>query len=123
MKLAREDIIQACEKHLLKLIVKNIDRSALKQAIRENCDFAPGSAIDFYNGNIVVKNDQVFYRLDFSVQANLSLLLDRKGETLEITSPENLPEEDGAFEQEKGVEDGSQQLASEIAQMISEINQ
>ncbi|MFP4160065.1 MAG: hypothetical protein ACLFQ9_09580, partial [Desulfobacterales bacterium] len=122
MKLAREDIIKACEKHLIKLIVKNIDRSALKQAIREKCDIAPGSDISFYSGNMVTRNGRIAYRLDFSVQANLSVLLDRTGEALEITASEKLPEE-GEPEAEESTEEGGRRIASEIAQMISEINE
>lgn len=122
MKLAREEIIKSCEKHLLKLIVKNIDKSALKQAVREKCDISPGSDISFYNGDIVVKNSNLAYRLDFSVQANLSLLLDRSGEALEITASEKSPEE-GGLEIEEGAEEGGSQIAAEIAQMISEINE
>ncbi|MFW5908355.1 MAG: hypothetical protein ACOCR8_01845 [Desulfosalsimonas sp.] len=123
MKIAREDIIKACEKHLLKLIAKNIDKTALKQAVREKCDLTPGSDISFYNGNIVVSNNNVLYRLDFSLQANLSLLLARNGETLEITASDKLPNQDDEFESKKGSDDASQNLAAEISQMISEINQ
>lgn len=123
MKLAREDIIQACEKHLLKLIVKNIDKSALKQAVREKYDLAPGGEIAFHNGDIVVKNNKIVYRLDFSVRADLSLLLDRSGEPIDITASDNPPDKEGDLEPEKGAEDGSRQIAADIARMISEINE
>ncbi|MCF8110535.1 MAG: hypothetical protein K9J85_03505 [Desulfobacteraceae bacterium] len=121
MKLAREDIIKACEKHLLKLIVKNIDKNALKQAVSQSCGITPGSDIYFYGGDIVAKDNNVAYRLDFSLQANLSLLLDRNGEALEIAASEKLPQE-GELDGDKDSEHASQQIAQEIARMLSEIN-
>ncbi|MFP4160184.1 MAG: hypothetical protein ACLFMN_08725 [Desulfobacterales bacterium] len=123
MKLAREDIIKACEKHLLKLIVKNIDKNELKQAVKERCGITPGSDISFYSGDIMTKDNNIVYRLDFSLQANLSLLLDRKGEALEISASDNLPEQGEQLDSKKGSGDTSQHLAEEIAQMISEINE
>lgn len=122
MKLAREEIIKACEKHLIRLIAKNIDKDALRQAVRESCDIAPSGDISFYGGGIASRNSQVFYRLDFSVRANLSVLVDRHGEAVEITASEKLPEEGDGLEPEKSSEEGGKKIAEEIAQMISEIN-
>lgn len=122
MKLARTEIMKACEKHLLKLIVKNIDKSALRDAICEKYEMKPGNEISFYNGDLVIRNNEVAYRLDFSVQANLSLLLSRSGEHIEITAPEKMPDET-EIEPESGEDESGRQIATEIAQMISEINQ
>ncbi|MBS3809580.1 MAG: hypothetical protein KGY38_05460 [Desulfobacterales bacterium] len=122
MKLARTEIMQACEKHLLKLIVKNIDKSALREAIREKYELSPGDEISFYNGDLVVRNNEIAYRLDFSVQANLSLLLSRNGEHIEISASEKMPDE-AEIEPDSGEDESGRRIAAEIAQMISEINQ
>ena len=123
MKLARKEIIQACEKHLIRLIAKNIDKSVLKAAIREKYDLTPGDDISVHHGDIVIRDNQIVYKLDFSLQASLSVLLDRNGEPLDITASDKAPGEGelapGAAEEDNK----TREMAAEIAQMISEINE
>lgn len=122
MKLASKEIIQACEKHLIRLIVKNIDKPALKEAIREKYDLMPGDDISVHHGDIVIRNNEIVYKLDFSLQASLSVLLDRNGEPLDITASDKAPG-DGELASEAIEDDKSREMAAEIAQMISEINE
>ncbi|MBA2880653.1 hypothetical protein HNR65_000971 [Desulfosalsimonas propionicica] len=123
MKLARKEIIQACEKQMLKMLVKNLDKSAVKSLLREKYDLSPGEDLLFHGGDIAMENNEVVYKLDFSLRVGMTVMLDREGEYVDIrASQKNLsePPEDG---QDSVSGDDSRQLASDIARMLSEINQ
>lgn len=123
MKLARKEIIGACEKQMLKLIVKNIDKSALKSAIRDKYDLAPGDDIFCHGGDISIKDGEIVYRLDFSLRVGISVFLDRSGENVDVRASEENVTEIADGPGDLSTDEESRQLASEIAKMLSEINQ
>jgi hypothetical protein len=123
MKLAKKEIIRACEKQMLKMIVKNIDKTALKSAIREKYDLSPGDDILFHGGDISVKNGEIAYRLDFSLRVGLSVFLDRTGRSVDMGAADENIVSDAEGGQELSTDEQSRQMASEIAKMLSEINQ
>lgn len=125
MRLARKEIIRACEKQMIRAIVKNIDPAALKEAVREQYDLGPADGITFEKGDLAVKNGQIVYRLDFSMRVGLTVTLDRDGRCLGIGAPEKQPPEPEEAEADpRGEEtERNRRVAAEIAQMISEINQ
>ena len=86
---------------------------------------------------MVVHNNQIAYRLDFEVKVTLSVLFDRRGECLEVTAIDRQVEAEvgnedlGAEMREDGLGDlvtdesaneNVSQIASQIAEMMTDIN-
>ena len=137
MKLTREDVIKSGEKRLIDLIIQNIDKAALKAAIQEKYDLAPGDDISFYDGDLVIHGDKIAYKVDFGLSVHLSVIFDRSGNHMAITASEPpkpharsndpilLAPQDEYQRREtdqSAPDDQTSRMAAEIAQMISEIN-
>lgn len=134
MKYTNKDIIRSGEKKLIRFIAKHLDFDAVKESIKESYQIDVNDNLEHKSGNIVTHNGEIAYQLDFDVKVNLSVLLDRNGEHISISSPQLTPHEphqglppssdepSGLSPDEKGKKAENAQKASEIAQMISEIN-
>ncbi len=156
MKISNSDIIKSGERDLIDSITGDLDWEAIDKIFKEKHGLSLSDDVEFKNGDMVIHNGQIAYKLDFDVKVTLSVLSDRKGECLglstsdvspgnseeEVTSniqdteSENLKEQiDEAEEQDideigMSVEEGIgiepkgniEQMASDIAEMISDIN-
>ena len=123
MKLTNPETIQESEKEFIDNINAELDWEAIEKILFEKYSFTLQEEIDYKNGDLVVCNDAIAYKFDFEIKVPLSVIFNREGECLEIsTAPENFSEGDEdtlAPEQDDKVA----QMASNIADMISEINQ
>ncbi|RLC24173.1 MAG: hypothetical protein DRH93_05330, partial [Deltaproteobacteria bacterium] len=82
---------------------------------------------------LIVHNDTIAYKFDFEIKVPLSVIFNREGECLEISTLRDdfdgededilLQEEDAAPQPSHEQDDKVAQMASNIADMISEINQ
>jgi len=81
--------------------------------------------IDYKDGDLVVYKDNIAYKFDFEIKVPLSVIFDRDGECLDISTVRKDVEEEGDEEQSIDPEqqDKVAHMASNIADMISEINQ
>jgi len=134
LKYTNKDIIRSGEKKLIRFIAKHLDLDAIKESIRESYQIDVSDNLEHKSGNIVVHNEEIAYQLDFDLKVDLSVLLDRNGAPISIHSPQ-LPSHEYSFHQassssepheptpeEKAKTAETAQKASEIAQMIAEIN-
>ena len=90
--------------------------------------------VEFRNGDITVFDSQIAYKLDFDVKITLTVVFDRKGNCLKLSAAgdeetKNLDSEEEERQQmeesqsaNKSDGTGVKPIASEIAGMISEIN-
>lgn len=152
MKFTDSEIIKAGERELIDTIIGDLDWSAIEKIFKERHHLQIQDNVEYRQGDIVVHNDRVAYKLDFDVKLTLSILLDRSGNYVSFTtggqtmdgetekhsggSPDQEPPAtfDAAIavdEVEAGVDanpektpaDKITQMASQIADMISEINE
>lgn len=137
MKLINSESIQESEKEFIDMINAALDWKAIGKMLMEKHNFTLQEKIKCENGDLVVFNDTIAYKFDFEIKVPLSVMVNRQGECLEISTAGKEDEEliqDDLFqdadpdmnpapptnpEQEKKVS----QMASNIADMISEINQ
>lgn len=133
MKLTNPQTIQENEKEFIDTINAELDWEAIEKMLLEKHSFTLQEEIDYKKGDLVVHNDTIAYKFDFEIKVPLSIIFNREGECLEIsTIRDDFEEEDEGFmprEEEDGTsmnperKDKVAQMASNIADMISEINQ
>ncbi|MCK5100419.1 MAG: hypothetical protein KAR45_20080, partial [Desulfobacteraceae bacterium] len=104
------------------------DWETIEKLLLEKHNFTLQEEVEYKNGDIVVHNDSIAYKFDFNIKVPLSIVFSREGEFLEFSTsnPEDSDnDEDSLDETEKiDTKDGEKpKLASDIADMISEINQ
>lgn len=136
MKITDSEIIKTSEKELIDAITGDLDWQVIEQLFREKYHLRLQDEVEYKRGDMVVHNDQIAYRLDFEVKVTLSVLFDRKGECLEVTAVDRHAETEG--KEELGMErreddlgeiivdespnENVSQIASQIADMMTEIN-
>lgn len=132
MKLTNSKTIQESEKDFIDTINAELDWGAIEKMLFEKHSLTLQEEIDYKNGDLVVYKDRIAYKFDFEIKVPLSVVFDREGECLEISTVREGFEEDrdDGFKDEMkmpsqsiGPEDKVAQMASNIADMISEINQ
>ena len=152
MKITDSEIIKAGERELIDTIIGDLDWNAIEKVFKERHHLQIQDDVEYRQGDIVVHNDTVAYKLDFDVKLTLSILLDRSGNYVSFTTgsqpvdAETEKDTDGSLDQEPQASfdtaiefeepesemdadpatpptDKMTQMASEIADMISEINE
>lgn len=137
MKFINSERIKENEKKFINTINTALDWEAIGKRVMEKHHFTLREKIACEKGDLVVFNDTIAYKFDFEIKVPLSVMVNRQGECLDILTSGNEDEEQGkedlfedmdtdvnqespvSPEQEKKVS----KMASNIADMISEINQ
>jgi len=125
MKLTNPETIKESEKEFIDSINAELDWEAIEKMLLEKHDFTLQDDIDYKDGDLVVYKDNIAYKFDFEIKVPLSVIFDRDGECLDISTVRKDVEEEGDEEQSIDPEqqDKVAHMASNIADMISEINQ
>jgi hypothetical protein len=135
MKLTSWENIAQSEKEFIDTINAELDWEAIEKLLLEKHKFTLQEEIDYKNGNLIVYNDNIAYKFDFEIRVPLSVIFNREGECLEISTLrddfENQDEESLMIEDEDAIppdkhfrpNDKTGQMVSNIADMISEINE
>ena len=140
MKLTTPETIQENEKEFIDTINAELDWDTIEKLLLEKHQFAIQDEVDYKDGNLIVHNNQIAYKFDFEIKVPLSVIFNRQGECLEISTQrddgggedEQVPrseenDEARVAEPEAAAKmlnhDKVGQMASDIAAMISEINQ
>lgn len=164
MKLTKPETIQESEKDFIDTINAELDWEAIEKLLFEKHSFTLQEEIDYKEGDLIVYKDQIAYKFDFEIKVPLSVIFNREGDCLELsTIREDFEDEEiqdldnietlediqtreisdqersdqkdldqESLAQEKTDQDKSDhpeqeskvgQMASNIADMISEINQ
>jgi hypothetical protein len=93
MKITDSDIIKAGERELIDTIIGDLDWNAIEKIFSERHGLRIQDDVEYRQGDIVVHNDEVAYKLDFDVKLTLSILLNRAGKYLSFTAKNELPGE------------------------------
>lgn len=139
MKLTNPESIRESEKEFIDTINAELDWDAIEKLLIERHRFTLQDEVDYKNGDLIVYKDQIAYRFDFEIKVPLSLVFNRQGEVLEMSTlgihdqgeqgPEDetihtdLDPENRIDEPEPSPRKKVEQMASDIADMIHEINQ
>ncbi len=128
MKVTNPELIQESEKEFIDTINAELDWEAIEKLLMQKHKFALQDEVDYKNGDMVVFDNQIAYKFDFEIKVPLSVVFNRQGECLDMSSArdDEAGQEPGPREMAE-IKDRSsekvEQLASSIADMISEINQ
>ncbi len=143
MKLTNPETIQESEKEFIDTINAELDWDTIEKLLLEKHQFAIQDEVDYKEGNLIVHNNQIAYKFDFEIKVPLSVIFNRQGECLEISTVRDDGEgedEEASFSEENDMieenplpepdapakirnSDKVGQMAADIADMISEINQ
>ncbi|MBF0302072.1 MAG: hypothetical protein HQK73_03455 [Desulfamplus sp.] len=144
MKITSAETIQSSEKELIDFINAELDWGAIEEMILEKHKLQLQDEVVYKHGDIIVQDNQIAYQLDFDIKVSLSLIFNRQGDCIDIKTPDgrdlaenNLSEEleedkDADYKNKKYPEESQNnselqnnwsKMASNIAEMIHEINQ
>ncbi|WP_020588303.1 hypothetical protein [Desulfobacter curvatus] len=134
MKLTNPESIQESEKEFIDTINAELDWDVIEQMLLDKHNFAVQDDIEYKDGNLIVYNNEIAYKFDFEIKVPLSVIFNRGGECLSMSTTR----EDEVLENNEDVEiqnspttqafNGEpdkkkvEDMAVEIADLISEIN-
>jgi len=138
VKLTNPETIQESEKEFIDTINAELDWNTIEKLLLEKHQFAIQDEVDFKEGNLIVHNNQIVYKFNFEIKVPLSVIFNRQGECLKISTvrDDGDGEDEDTLSSDKNDEphvtedaptktlnsDKVGQMASDIADMISEIN-
>ena len=117
MRITDQDVIKTGEQELIDAITGELDWDALEEIFEKDHRLKIGEDVKYRNGDIVIHNSQVAYRLEFDVNVTLSILVDRNGSCLSLESSA-----DGDASVIDSMQERIAQIASEAGDVIEEIN-
>ena len=142
IRLTNPETIQESEKDFIDAINAELDWEAIEKLLLEKHSFTLQEEIDYKDGDLVVYNDDIAYKFDFEIKVPLSVIFNRDGDCLEISTmrddfddepkPDRLDQENSDLPDQEiqdspadpsAPEEKVARIASDIADMISEINQ
>ncbi|MDY6906298.1 MAG: hypothetical protein SWH61_16625 [Thermodesulfobacteriota bacterium] len=87
MKITDADIIKIGEKELIDIITGDLDWHSIEEILQQKYNLKlSDDNVAYKQGDIVVHNNQVAYKLDFDVKVTISVLFDREGECFDIVA-------------------------------------
>lgn len=122
MKITNPEVIKNGESDLIDAITADMDWVAIEEVFGEKHKLNIDDNVEYKKGDIVVYNNQIAYKLEFDVKVNLSILLDRNGnyisvstsldpDNAEVENEKSLSDEPGQDDDERG--SGSEEALSE----------
>lgn len=90
MRITDSGVIKSGEQDLIDAITGDLDWGAIDEIFRRDHKLGIGEDVEYTKGDIVVHNNQVAYRLEFDVKVTLSVLLDRGGNYISVTSSDDV---------------------------------
>ncbi|WP_321492591.1 hypothetical protein [uncultured Desulfobacter sp.] len=134
MKLSNPESIQESEKEFIDTINAELDWDVIEKMLLDKHNFEVQDDIEYKDGNLIVYNNEIAYKFDFEIKVPLSVIFNRGGECLSMSTTR----EDEAFEDAEDMEGqnsdipqipgagpdkkNKEEMAVEIADLICEIN-
>ncbi len=88
MKIVNVDTIQTGEKDFIDSINAELDWVAIEKMILDKHKLRLQDEVFYKQGDIIVHNNQIAYKLDFDITVSLSLTFNREGDCLNIETPD-----------------------------------
>ena len=90
MKITDSEVIRSGESELMDAITADIDWGAIEEIFKEEHKLGIEEDVEYKRGDIIVHDGKVSYKLEFQVNVILSVLLDREGHCISVTSSGDL---------------------------------
>jgi len=84
MRITNAEVIKSGEKDLIDSITADLDWGAIENIFLTEHNLGMDEDIEYKRGDIIAYNNQVAYKLEFTVKVNLSVLINRDGEYLSV---------------------------------------
>lgn len=91
LKVTNSEIIKSGEQELIDTIIADLDWGMIEKIVKERHRLQIRDDIDYRQGDIIVHDSQVAYKLDFDVKMTLSVIFDRDGNYLSLGTSDDLP--------------------------------
>lgn len=102
VKITDIKIIKDSEKEFIDTITGDLNWDSIEQIIKEKHHFTLQDDIEYRNGDIIVHNNEVAYRLNFNVKVSLSVVFNRQGECIDIETDGDGDVIEGALQDQNG---------------------
>ena len=96
MKVTNSDVIKSGERELIDTIIGDLDWETIENIVKSRHKLKIQDDIDYRQGDLIVHNNQVAYKLDFDVKMTLSVIFDRDGNYLSISTSDDDQEDEHA---------------------------
>ena len=120
MKITNHEVIKSGEQELIDTITADLDWESIEDVFSQKHKLKIEDNVEYKKGDIVVYNDRIAYKLEFDVNIVLSVLLDREGNYLAVTSSGDLaksPDNSQADEPEKSEKEEEESGASAMPEL------
>ncbi len=107
MKVTDPEIIKDSEKELIDAITGDLDWDVIEKVFKKEHNLSLHDDVEYKQGDIVVHNNQIAYKLEFDVKVKLSVLFNRNGEYLSLSADSDqieTPQEEEGFEEIEAAE-------------------
>jgi hypothetical protein len=134
LKITNSDSIKSGELELIDAITGDLDWTTIEKLLRDKHNLGLRDEVEYKNGDIVVHKDEVAYKLEFDVRVTLSVLFNRDGDCLQLSTSSDLEDDDDipdspvsiskemAESKRMETKENISSMASQIADMLTEIN-
>lgn len=120
MKITDAELIRTSERELIDTITSDLDWSAIEEVFRAKHHLGLQDDVEYQRGDMVIHEGKIAYKLDFDVKVTMTVLFDRDGNCLSLSTEESaaapaeeeaeadrdpdMPEPPSLAQQEEGVE-------------------
>ncbi|CAN2040622.1 conserved hypothetical protein [Candidatus Magnetomoraceae bacterium gMMP-15] len=99
MKITDSEIIKKSERDLMDSIIAELDWGNIEEVFKTHHKLNIEDDVEYKEGDIIVHNNQIAYQLNFEVKLNVSILCDRDGNYLSVTSSKDVQNEQKSEEE------------------------
>ncbi|MBF0100874.1 MAG: hypothetical protein HQK77_08210 [Desulfobacterales bacterium] len=86
MKITDSESIKHGERELIDSLIGDLNWNVIESILKEKHHLKLQDDVEYKKGDIVVYNNQIAYKLNFDIKINLSILFDRNGDCLTIST-------------------------------------
>jgi hypothetical protein len=92
--LANPEIIQKSEKEIIEKIAASLQKEQIKELFEQKFNFNLDGEIQFRNGNMLIHQSSITYKLNYDALLRFELMLDRSGKYLTPNAADKISSED-----------------------------
>ncbi len=92
MKITDSEVIKNSEAELIDAITGDLDWQAIETILKEKHKLGLQDEVEYREGDLVIHDNQIAYKLDFDVKVTLSVLFDRQGNCLKLSTSNDMPD-------------------------------
>jgi uncharacterized phosphosugar-binding protein len=87
VKITDSEVIKNSEKELIDAITGDLDWEIIEQVFKKKHNLSLEDDVEYKDGDLVIYNNMIAYKLNFDVRISLSVIFNREGDYLDIYTP------------------------------------